>query len=387
MNIKILEDIGLTKSEIKVYVALLGLGSSATGKIIDKSKVSSSKIYEILDRLIQKGLVSFIIKSGVKYFEAAPPERIIDYMEEKEKKFDKQKQELKSIIPKLELKRRLSKYKSEATIFKGIEGAKTAFDDILKTMKKGEEYYVIGATEPSQVFSRFIRHYHIRRSKKGIKVKLLFSEQGKRWAKNIRDIPFTKIRFAQSQLLSSSFVLIYKNKTLITVSTKEDITLFRIESKEVANSFRSQFELLWNQDTKIVRGMDAIQELFEEILESDSADFIGARGYFVDKRKKYIDEWKKRAIKRGFTFRNIVDPEIKGRRITRFPFAKTKYNLPREFSKLSVFWIYNNKVVITNWTKKEPIAVIIENKSLYDLYKRQFESLWNMKLMWKTAKP
>ena len=57
MNTEILQEIGLTKSEINVYLALLELGSSSTGKIVDKSKAASSKIYEILDRLMQKRIV------------------------------------------------------------------------------------------------------------------------------------------------------------------------------------------------------------------------------------------------------------------------------------------------------------------------------------------
>ena len=130
MKKSLLEEIGLTKSEISVYLALLELGSSTTGRIIDKAKISSSKVYEILDKLIQKGLVSFIIKSGVKYFEAASPERIIDYMKEKENKLSEQKNELEKLLPELKLKQTLSKYKSEATIFKGIEGARTAFEDV-----------------------------------------------------------------------------------------------------------------------------------------------------------------------------------------------------------------------------------------------------------------
>ncbi|MBW2999828.1 hypothetical protein KY339_04085, partial [Candidatus Woesearchaeota archaeon] len=104
MQKEILEEIGLTKSEINVYLALLELGSSTTGKIVDKSNASSSKIYEILDKLIQKGLASFIIKGGVKYFEAAPPERIMDYMEDKTAKLNQQKQNLKKILPELKLK-------------------------------------------------------------------------------------------------------------------------------------------------------------------------------------------------------------------------------------------------------------------------------------------
>src|SRR3989344_1268060 len=101
MDTRLLEDIVLTKSEVSVYLALLDLGSSSTGKIVDKSQVSSSKIYEILDRLMQKGLVSFVIKEGVKHFEAAPPDRILDYAEEKEKEMKQQKEGLKSLIPEL----------------------------------------------------------------------------------------------------------------------------------------------------------------------------------------------------------------------------------------------------------------------------------------------
>lgn len=381
MQTELLEEIGLTKSEIKVYFALLELGSSSTGKIVDKSKVASSKIYEILDRLIQKGLVSYIIEAGTKQFEAADPKRILDYVNEKEEQLNQQKRELDNLIPQLELKKKWSQYQSKAAIFKGIKGAETAFADILETMEKGEEYYVMGATPSLPTFGRFIRNYHKRISKKGIKVKLLFSEQGKEWAEHIKDIPFIKLKFAPSQLFASSFISIYKNKILITVSTQKDIILFRIDNKEIADSFGSQFKWLWNQETRIIKGLDVIQTLFEDMLNYKEADLIGARGYFIDQRPKYVDEWEKRAIKKGFKWRNIVDIGVKGHRITKLSFAETKYNIPKEFSSLSVFWIYGNKVVITNWVEKEPIAVIIENKNLYKTYKEQFESLWNKKII------
>jgi sugar-specific transcriptional regulator TrmB len=514
MRKEILEEIGLTKSEINVYLALLELGSTTTGKIVDKAEVASSKIYEILDKLIQKGLASFIIKSGVKYFEAAPPERIMDYMKEKERKFNSQKDELKKLLPELELKQKLAKHKSEATVFRGLKGAETAMNQILKTMKKGEEYYLIGGVAGAwKPFMRFIKHYHEKRSKLGIKVKILYSEAGHEWAEDIKNLPNTEIKFAPSQLLTSNFILMYKDITILAVPTKTDVTYFKIENKEVTDSFKSQFELLWNQkvqtfegqeavesafnlitksakkndvvnvfaakpetqrgadfnvqwnreirkkvknvklmyygdnkknrerakeiekqgcetkiiptqetlpistivvgdkvfntvwgkkpilfeienktladslrgnfdllwnqDTRIVKGVDAIQNIFEDMLEAGNVDFIAARGYFVDKRPKYIDDWEKRAIKQGFKMRNLVDPETKGHRITKFPFVRTKYTLPKEFAKLSVIWIYGNKVVISNWTEKEPIAVIIENKSLHDMYKTQFELLWN----------
>ena len=62
-NIQNLVNLGLTEGEAKVYTALLGTGSSTVGPIVKASGVASSNIYDILERLIEKGLVSFIIKS------------------------------------------------------------------------------------------------------------------------------------------------------------------------------------------------------------------------------------------------------------------------------------------------------------------------------------
>ena len=175
----VLESIGLTRSDIKVYTALLELGSSTTGPIVDKAGVTSSKIYEILDRLMQTGLVSYIIQGKTKYFEAASPERITDYVNEKKESLEKQESEIRKIIPELKLKQTLSKYKQEALIFKGQKGAETAFLDILSTMKKGEEYCVFVITELTAASQRWMMKFHAMRAKAGIKVKFLVNENAR----------------------------------------------------------------------------------------------------------------------------------------------------------------------------------------------------------------
>lgn len=378
--IAVLEEIGLTRSEIKVYLALLETGNATTGKIVETAQVASGKIYEILEKLIRKGLVSSSIQSGTKHFEAATPQRLLDYVAERENHLLEQKAHLQQVLPSLLLRRNLAKHRAEATTFRGLKGAKTAFDDILQTMRAGETYFAFGVTEPTNTLGRFLKHYHQQRSEKGIKVKLLFTEQGRNAAEAVRHFPHTEIRFAPVQLFASSFVLVYKHKTLIVVSTKEEPLLFRIENKEVADSFRSQFELLWEQRTQVLRGLDAVRRLFDDMLRYKHADFIGARGYLLDRDPAYVKYWEEQAAKSGFTMRNIVDPQAKGSQITKFSFAQTRYTLEKEFSQLSVFWIYGGKVVISNWMDKEPLLIVIENRNLYRLYKKQFELLWKKKL-------
>jgi len=101
MNQKILEEIGLTKGEIKVYLTLLKTGETTTGEIIKEAQISSGKIYEILDKLIAKGLASYIIKEKTKYFQASSPNRILDYFHEKEFSLKQKEQEIEKELPSL----------------------------------------------------------------------------------------------------------------------------------------------------------------------------------------------------------------------------------------------------------------------------------------------
>ena len=119
---ELLTDIGLTKSEIAVYFALLDLGSSTTGPIIKKANIASGKAYLILDKLILKGLVTYAIKSGKKYYQAKDPEKLITYVKEEESKLEEKKERLKEIIPNLKKKYEEHKYKPKAEIYEGEKG-------------------------------------------------------------------------------------------------------------------------------------------------------------------------------------------------------------------------------------------------------------------------
>src|SRR3989338_6168431 len=96
-----LHNIGLSNRESKCYLTLLEMGSSKTGMICKKSAIPSSKIYEILDMLIKKGLVTYVIKGKIKFFQAANPIVLVNLIEEKKK-------EVQAILPQLLLKQQFS---------------------------------------------------------------------------------------------------------------------------------------------------------------------------------------------------------------------------------------------------------------------------------------
>ena len=81
---KKLEEAGLSKNEAKVYLTLLSMGSSTAGIIAEKSRVYRTNVYEALNRLIEKGLVSYIFKGHQKLFQAEDPNKILNILKEKE---------------------------------------------------------------------------------------------------------------------------------------------------------------------------------------------------------------------------------------------------------------------------------------------------------------
>ena len=244
-----LQRIGLTDGEIKVYLALLETGSSSITNIIKKSGISGSKTYEVLDRLAKKGLITFVTRNNVKHFEAYSPERILDYLEEKEHALAEEKTAIQQIIPDLILKQQHA-LTSEAKIFTGWEGLKTANEDILKTLKKGEEWLSMGLTDQPKTWEIYFTKRQIARSKKGINLKHLINEKYKSLSQSRGNLPHTTFRFLPKDFEMPTSTEIYANKIIIMILVKENPFAILIESKEVADSFRKYFYALWKTAKK-----------------------------------------------------------------------------------------------------------------------------------------
>ncbi len=87
METEILEDIGLTRSEIKIYLSLLELGISTAGPIMKKTGLQNSVIHATLPKLAEKGFISFIKKGGVREYSATDPKNLLKFIDEKKRKF------------------------------------------------------------------------------------------------------------------------------------------------------------------------------------------------------------------------------------------------------------------------------------------------------------
>ena len=122
MELADLKKIGLTEGEIKIYEALLELGETTRTKLAKKSGISPSKIYDVANRLIEKGIISSVKKNGILHFSAANPERIKDFLEQKEVEIQKEKQLVDDILPSLLLKYNKTDEEVDVDVYYGWDG-------------------------------------------------------------------------------------------------------------------------------------------------------------------------------------------------------------------------------------------------------------------------
>ena len=229
----------LTDGETKVYLALLQLGSSTVGPIVEKSGVAYSNIYEILNRLIEKGLVSFVIKAKTKYFQAASPSNLIDFITKKEKKLEENKTKINKIIPKLEELNK-SGEKLEAEIFIGIKGLKAAYEKFFKDYTRKKDYlwfYIFEKETVALADDFYIDLYKgYKFHAKGIAHRGFASTGFTKIAKK------NEIRYVDFPIPSN--IDIYEDKVMI-VSWRPKIICFYINSKDIANKLKQYFYSVW----------------------------------------------------------------------------------------------------------------------------------------------
>jgi sugar-specific transcriptional regulator TrmB len=246
MNIEILEKIGLSKAEIKVYLALLELGSVPSGRIVHETNFRKSTVYESIRRLQEKGLVSYVIKDGMKYFEAAHPERIIDFIYEQKRRLNETELEAKKLIPQLRKGFDILKPHAEAHVLVGVEGFKTMRRDVLRNAK-GEHLLVGAISRENEVMPVFFEEWNKQRQKKKIKIKILHKEsaRGKAMTKKEFMGKYFETKFLPEELESPAIINIYGNR-VVNVLWKQNYPIcFSLINKEISDSYRKYFNYLW----------------------------------------------------------------------------------------------------------------------------------------------
>jgi len=242
--------LGLSEKEAKVYLASLELGPSPVQSIAQKSKVNRATTYVVIDSLMEMGLMSTYDEGKKTFFTAESPERLLDFLRDQKTETENKIDLLKSTMSELLSITNTNLDKPKIRYYEGIEGLKSVQDDFADSLNHGDIIYVFMPHDKfygSYLQEKVSRNFE-KRKQKNIWMKVLYtSKEGRRLdyekegEDNYREclyIPYEKYPFEGGMNIYGNkiFMIDYVGKTGGIV----------IENKTLANTFKSIFNLIWN---------------------------------------------------------------------------------------------------------------------------------------------
>ncbi|MBU0461646.1 MAG: hypothetical protein KJ574_03600, partial [Nanoarchaeota archaeon] len=205
-----------------------------------KSDLPRTLVYDILERLIDFGLISYCITQNKKHFTAANPQELLRILKDKETA-------VRSALPQLDtLYSTKGVKRPKVQIYEGNEGMKNVMDDILRSGVK--IFIAYGSSRSSfEVIPAFMEEWHNERIKKKVIMRILYNntrEAREKLKSRTTSLAYTQHKFMPIQLESPTATLIYSNKVVLQSWTKEPFAVM-IESEDMARNQKEYFEELW----------------------------------------------------------------------------------------------------------------------------------------------
>jgi sugar-specific transcriptional regulator TrmB len=232
-----LRESGLTAKESQVYLALLPLGSVNLQELAKRIDLPRTTIYNTLNYLYAKGLISKILKGHITYFEAANPEKLIDTLNQK-------KEIILSVLPELEDIKKEIKESPGVEIYEGFKGISTILADVFK--EKQQTYYFGSYSKSVEILKHLPEHFRVLRITKKIPAKIVIDPYNEETFHKPSYRKITEMKFVESLKDFPCMVFIYGNKVAIYAVEGELVGII-IKNKEFSEAMKIIFNIYWKQ--------------------------------------------------------------------------------------------------------------------------------------------
>ncbi|MBU2524327.1 hypothetical protein KKG71_03990 [Patescibacteria group bacterium] len=234
----ILQNIGLSEKESQIYLACLELGNATVGQIAKKACINRVTAYDILEKMLTKGLVNLANTNNKTFYQATDPEALVHEFERK----------ISSLHESLPALKRLKGDTPAPRVryFEGLEGIKTIYEDTLTS--RTEILNFANSAEIRKSWPNYDTEYVANRIEKKIYLRgitpddpigITVVNNNFNSHREIRLINKEKYNFPND-------VNIYDNKTAIISFAENNPIGIIIQDESIANTQRSIFEMAWS---------------------------------------------------------------------------------------------------------------------------------------------
>lgn len=224
-----LKKAGLTGNESKVYLELLRRGSISANELSKKVSLDRTLTYTLLNNMIERGFVTYVIKDKKKYFSAADPHSLLNPVREQEAY-------ILDLIPQLRAIERVKEEYHGVEIYEGHEGLKT----YLRNFIRYKEFFSFGSTGRAYDLVYEAPKVAEALAKGNFHGKIITTPK-------FEAHPLFKMKNIQCRCLdveSEATTNIFGDNVSISMLKQKPFVIV-IRSKVLAESFRNHFEVLW----------------------------------------------------------------------------------------------------------------------------------------------
>jgi len=377
MLLKDLQKLGFSKNVSNVYLTLFELGQARAGEIIKKVGIHRNLVYQALDKLEQKKLIAKTNTRGVATYKTLDPARLMNELREKEVL-------LHGIIEELET---IQKPKSqEIVVREGIEELRKFELNIYNNMEKGETLYHLGlATNWHDTIGKktYEKLIEIQNEKQFFIRAIGGYIQNEEEIYQTKTHGLTEFKIIPAITTRKNEITIFRDSIFIKLFV-EPYTIVEIKNAEIAESYKKYFNLLWEENSRTLRGEEGARLFLEDTLKYNHVYFIGGNGGMETYYPNVWNWYKKERLEKNVFWHDLIDPgmTLSGSKDATTIFDEPLYEwkfLPEAVASPHVICVYGNKVANIIW-KEDSVINIIEDDGVAEGYKRYHKYLWNQEV-------
>lgn len=237
-----LAQLGISGKRARFYLAALELGEASITAVAERAAIGRTTAYDILDGLINEGLLKQIEKSDKTYVVAEDPAVLIRNIEQRMRLAQEALPEIQAIYGR-------SLYKPRIRYYGGQSGIQTVLNDTLNC-RSGELCGILSKVELLRAPGDDFMKGHIRRRiEAGLKLRVVRSpseEIDDSWQTTEKEL--REVRFSPQGVPFTMTSYIYDDKVAYISSRRENFALL-IQSQEFAGLQKALFETLWMAST------------------------------------------------------------------------------------------------------------------------------------------
>jgi sugar-specific transcriptional regulator TrmB len=242
MDKEVLLKLGFSRREVEAYFVLVNSEEATASEISNKTNESRTNTYDTLNSLIKKGIVSFIVKNNTKYFIAASPKKLLDWIELKKSELLVQQALVEKLVPEISRIRKVNEKKVAVEVFEGVEGVRTVLRETLESCKNSDRNFLVFGAIADKLREWdpiFHKKYYKERLAAKIRTRYISIKGTK-----LPSAPLSEYRYLPKEFKSFAATSIHGDEVSFWLVTNPPVVIL-IKDKNFADTYRSNFEVLW----------------------------------------------------------------------------------------------------------------------------------------------